>query len=114
MPVGNALGLDSSKKNQSSNSGSTVYSLGSGVGNTPAGGSRGLFSMDGKKNASTTALNSRSPDVHHGADRKSGVREDGRLGLQGRADAISPGRMSFDVSGVSNRSMTNLGVMGRH
>lgn len=114
VPVGNALGLDSSKKNQSSNSGSTVYSLGSGVGNMPAGGSRGLFSMDAKKNASTTALSSRSPDVHHGADRNPGVREDGGLGLQGRADAISPGRRSYDVSGVSNRSMTNLGVMGRH
>ncbi|KAF9474248.1 hypothetical protein BDN70DRAFT_885035 [Pholiota conissans] len=112
VPVGNALGLDSSKKQQNSNSSNaTLYNIGSGIGNTPAGG-RGLFSMDGKKNASTTALGSR--DVYSGADRNVGVREDGRLGVQGRPELVSPGRRSYDISGVSNRSMTNLGVMGRH
>ncbi|KAK0469668.1 uncharacterized protein EV420DRAFT_55600 [Desarmillaria tabescens] len=46
---------------------------------------RGLMSLDGKKNASTTIL----------------AQEDGRL--------TTGGRRSYDASGISNRSVTNLG-----
>ena len=112
MPVGNALGLDSSKRSQAGaglpgGGGATNFSLGSGVGNTPAGG-RGLFSMDGKKNASTTALSSRSPD--NGL----GVREDGKAIGQARGGGLIPNRKSYEMGGISNRSMTNLGITGRH
>lgn len=114
MPVGNALGLDSAKRSQAGagaglpgGGGTTNFSLGSGVGNTPAGG-RGLFSMDGKKNASTTALSSRSPD--NGL----GVREDGKAVSYTRGGGLIPGRKSYEMGGISNRSMTNLGITGRH
>jgi len=55
-----------------------------GIGNIPIGsnqGRSGMFSMDGKKNVSNTALR---------------VQEDGRR--------------SYEASGISNRSMTNLGI----
>ncbi|GLB40409.1 hypothetical protein LshimejAT787_0802800 [Lyophyllum shimeji] len=69
MDVGNAFSLDSKK----------------GIGHIAGGGAgsrSGVFSMDGKKNVSSTVFR---------------VQEDGR---------------SYEASGVSNRSMTNLG-MGR-
>ncbi|KAF8968174.1 hypothetical protein BDZ97DRAFT_1755568 [Flammula alnicola] len=116
MPVGNAFGLDSSKKHQSNNSASgatTNFGLGSGIGYTPAGGSRSIFSMDGRKNASTTALNSRASDGITGGDRGLGVQEDGRLGAQARPGVLGIGRRSYEASGISNRSMTNLGLTGR-
>ena len=107
MPVGNALGLDS-KRHQSNNSvistKGTYYSLGTGVGSSPVSERRGLFSMDGKRNASTTAL--RLP----GGSGKE-VQEDGRI--SGRGEVEGPGRRSYDASGISNRSMTSLGLTGR-
>lgn len=114
MPVGTAFGLDSAKRNSNQNQasngglpggGTTNFSLGAGVGNTSMGG-RGLFSLDGKKNASTTALSSRTGDV-----------SDGRAGPGGghaRAGGLLPGKKSHDTGGVSNRSMTNLSIAGRH
>jgi hypothetical protein len=97
VSVGNAFNLDS-KRNIGGN-----YGLGSGISNTVdggGGGGRGLFSQ---KNTSATAL--RSPDG--GLDR---VEEDGRLG---RGNAGAGGRRSYDLNGLSNRSMTNLGMTGR-
>lgn len=98
VSVGNALNLDS-KRNIGGN-----YGLGSGISNNTVdgggGGGRGLFSQ---KNTSATAL--RSPDG--GLDR---VDEDGRLG---RGNAGAGGRRSYDLHGLSNRSMTNLGMTGR-
>ncbi|KAG6842324.1 hypothetical protein C0991_010613 [Blastosporella zonata] len=78
MPVGNAFSLDSKK----SASGSQNF-VNTGIGSGPGQGGRGgtFFSMDGKKNASSTLLN---------------VREEGRR--------------SYDASGITNRSMTNLGL----
>ncbi|KAF8149883.1 hypothetical protein B0H34DRAFT_802016 [Crassisporium funariophilum] len=109
MPVGNAFNLDSKRHHSSNNVSSPTgnFSLGSGIGGGPpsGGGSRGLFSMDGKKNASTTALRPPESEGQHWM----GVKEDGRLG--GRAGG---GRRSYEASGMSNRSMTNLGLSGRH
>lgn len=107
MPVGNAFSSSDSKRHQSNNSTSSTssqYALGSGVGNTPTSGSRGFFSMDGKKNASTTALSSPA----YSNDRGLAVQEDGRYRQAGGA-----GRRSLEASGMSNRSMTNLGMTGR-
>lgn len=98
MPVGNAFSSNDSKRHQSNNSvgGNAVqYSLGSGVGNIPSSPGRGLFSMDYKRNASTTALLSSSTGS---GERTLHAQEDGRL----------------RNNGVSNRSMTNLGILGRH
>jgi hypothetical protein len=50
----------------------------------------GLFSLDSKKNASTTGF---------------GANEDGKLGRLGGA---ALGRRSYDFDGINNRSMTNL------
>lgn len=102
MPVGNAFSLDS-KRHQNNNSTGNIYGLGSGVENVPAGPSRGLFFMDGKKNASTTALLSSSTS---GGQSGLVVQEDGRL---------RHGRRSLETSGGGNRnrSMTNLGLPSR-
>ena len=107
MPVGNAFGLDS-KRHQSHNSVIStkgVYARGAGVASSPVSERRGLFSMDGKRNASTTAL--RLPG---GSGRE--VQEDGRI--SGSGEGLGAGRRSYDASGISNRSMTNLGLTGRH
>ena len=105
MPVGNAFNLDS-KKHQSNNSMSSTtssnYGLGSGIAGGPATSSKGLFSLDSKKNVSTTAL------MSSGSGGTLSPQEDGRL----RGGAV--GRRSYEASGVSNRSMTNLGHSGRH
>lgn len=61
---------------------------------------RGLFSMDARKNVSTTAL--RIPG--EGGDR---VQEDSRLKS---GAAIGIGRRSYETAGLRNRSMTNLGI----
>lgn len=91
MPVGNAFNLDS-KKHQNNNSISN-YTLGSGLAGGPsASRSGGIFSLDSKRNVSTTAL---------------GVREDGELIKSG---AAAHGRRSHEASRVGNRSMTNLGL----
>ncbi|KAM6490489.1 hypothetical protein JOM56_013832 [Amanita muscaria] len=99
MPVvmGHALNLDSSsskKTNQrESSSSSSLYALGAGIGNThlPNPGTKGgLFSLDGKKHASSTNL-------------RFGVREDGKIS----------GRRSYETSILANRSMTNLGLGGK-
>ncbi|KAG6862570.1 hypothetical protein C0995_000118 [Termitomyces sp. Mi166 len=71
MPVGNAFNFDS-KKNASNQNLANV--------NSGQGRSR-IFSLDGKKNMSSTQLN---------------IREDGRR--------------NYDASGISSRSMTNLGT----
>lgn len=69
MPVGNAFNLDSSKHSK-------------GIGNIPnTSGKSGIFSLDGRKNISTTTL-------------RTGIQEDGRR--------------SYDAAAISNRSMTNL------
>ncbi|KAJ3514069.1 hypothetical protein NLJ89_g2587 [Agrocybe chaxingu] len=99
MPVGNAFSLDS-KKHQSNNSVGSItgnYALGSGVSNSPVTEKRSIFSMDGKKNISQTALRTPEPSIQ----------EDGRLGV--RPGGGAAGRRSFEASGISNRSMTNLG-----
>ncbi|KAE9400170.1 hypothetical protein BT96DRAFT_919580 [Gymnopus androsaceus JB14] len=57
--------------------------------------SSGLMSLDSKKNGSTTGLGM--------GVRNNTVMEDGRFG------AMS-GRRSYDAGGISNRSMTNLGL----
>ena len=88
MPVGNAFNLDS-KKHQNNNSISN-YALASS--RPSASRSGGIFSLDSKKNVSTTAL---------------GVREDGELIKSG---AAAHGRRSHEASGVGNRSMSNLGL----
>jgi len=64
----------------------------------------GFFSMDSRKNVSTTAL--RIPG--EGGNR---VQEDGRLGTQ-MSGAIGDVRKNHEVTGlrVGNRSMTNLGL----
>jgi len=104
MPVGNAFNLDS-KRHQSNSSGSSTtsnYGVGSGISSGPVQssfGNRGLFSMDARKNVSTTAL--RIPG--EGGDR---VQEDGRLGSR----AIEAGKRSYEAAGLKNRSMTNLGI----
>ena len=108
MPVGNVFNLDSKRhqSNSSSVSSSTTsnYGVGSGVSSGPVqsggGGGRGLFSMDARKNVSTTAL--RIPG--EGGDR---VKEDGRLRS---GAAIGIGRRSYEAVGLRNRSMTNLGI----
>jgi len=87
MPVVNA------KKQSNNNVGSTSnYALGSGIaGGIAASKSTGLFTLDSKKNGSTTGL---------------GVREDGKLS---RPVGIAT-RRSYDLNGVNNRSMTNLAL----
>ncbi|KAF9565256.1 hypothetical protein CPC08DRAFT_203174 [Agrocybe pediades] len=99
MPVGNAFSSSNdSKRHQSNNSvggGTTQYGPGAGIGNIPVSPGRGLFSLDYKKNASTTALLSSSTNS---AERSLQAQEDGRLRNHG----------------ISNRSMTNLGILGRH
>ena len=110
MPVGNVFNLDSKRhqSNSSSVSSSTTsnYGVGSGINSGPVqsggggGGGRGLFSMDARKNVSTTAL--RIPG--EGGDR---VKEDGRLRS---GAAIGIGRRSYEAVGLRNRSMTNLGI----
>ncbi|KAF8806999.1 hypothetical protein BYT27DRAFT_7190710 [Phlegmacium glaucopus] len=108
VPVGNAFNLDS-KRHQSNNSVSSTTSnhgVGSGISSGPVqggGGGRGLFSMDARKNVSTTALRISG----EGGDR---VQEDGRLGIQ-RSGAIGvQGRRSYEDTGLRNRSMTNLRI----
>lgn len=100
MPVGNAFNLDSKRAQNNSNS-SSIYSLGNGIGNTPANHSRTrLFSMDGKKNASTTALLASSMTTP--GSQGLAVREDGRLRHE---------RRSLETNRTSNnRSVTNLGL----
>jgi hypothetical protein len=111
MPVGNAFNLDS-KRHQSNNSSvsstTSNYGVGSGISSGPvqsggggaSGGGRGLFSMDARKNVSTTALRISG----EGGDR---VQEDGRLKS---GAAIEIGRRSYEAAGLRNRSMTNLGI----
>ncbi|KAF9532511.1 hypothetical protein CPB83DRAFT_625353 [Crepidotus variabilis] len=96
MPVGNAFSSDS-KKHQSNNSVGSAYALGSGISGGPPSRS-GLFSLDSKRNLSTTALG--------------GAQEDGKLARPGGGAGMpaAQGRRSYDVSGASNRSMTNLGL----
>jgi len=66
-----------------------------------------VFSLwTAKKNASTTALR-----LTTGSGKGLGVQEDGRI--SGRVDGSGPGRRSYEASGSSNRSMTNLGLTGR-
>jgi len=108
MPVGNAFNLDSKRhqsNNSSVNSTTSNYGVGSGISSGPiqsggSGGGRGLFSMDARKNVSTTAL--RIPG--EGEDR---VQEDGRLKS---GAAIGIGRRSYEAAGPRNRSMSNLGI----
>ena len=65
--MGHALNLDSSsfkKGHRESSSGSGLYTLGVGIGNTPLPNPQskgGLFSRDGKRNASATNLRSAKP-----------------------------------------------------
>ena len=93
MPVvmGHALNLDSSsfkKGHRESSSGSGLYALGAGIGNTPNPPSKGgLFSLDGKRNASATNLRSAN---HAGVS----VREDGKLA----------GRRSYETNLAAGRS----------
>ncbi|KAF5327074.1 hypothetical protein D9619_004883 [Psilocybe cf. subviscida] len=102
MPgVGNAFMSDSKKG--SGNGSSTNYGLGSGVGHTPEKSGRGLFSL---KNSSTTGLR-QSNDIDY--RRTSGIPDENL-----RAGAGVAGRRSYDVGGTNNRSMTNLGIAGRH
>lgn len=109
MPVGNVFNLDSKRHQSNSSSVSSTtsnYGMGSGISSGPVqsgsggGGGRGLFSMDARKNVSTTAL--RIPG--EGEDR---VKEDGRLRS---GAAIGIGRRSYEAVGLRNRSMTNLGI----
>ncbi|PFH53012.1 hypothetical protein AMATHDRAFT_55922 [Amanita thiersii Skay4041] len=105
MPV--VMGLDHSSKKEkhqnqresSTSSNSGRYALGAGVGNTPPV-QRGLFSLDGKKNASVTNL--KLSAAGHSGNGAGIVREDGRL----------HGKRSYDAGGMvaANRSMTNLGL----
>ncbi|KAJ3796876.1 hypothetical protein GGU11DRAFT_110065 [Lentinula aff. detonsa] len=57
------------------------------------GSGKGVRSLDSKKNGSTTGL-------------RSSITEEGRLG-------VVSGRRSYDAGGISNRSMTNLGLNAR-
>ena len=86
MPVSNI------KKHQSSSSigVANTHSLGSGIAGGVSDKGMGLFSLDSRKNMSTTGL---------------GVDEDGKLSRPG---GVALGRRSYDPSGMSNRSMTNL------
>jgi len=108
VPVGNAFNLDSKRHQSNSSVSSTTsnYGMGSGISGGPVqggGGGRGLFSMDARKNVSTTALRISG----EGGDR---VQEDGRLGIQ-RSGAIGvQGRRSYEDTGLRNRSMTNLRI----
>lgn len=108
MPVGNAFNLDSKRHQSNSSVSSTTsnYGMGSGISSSGPvqGGSsgRGFFSIDARKNVSTTAL--RIPG--EGGDR---VQEGGRLGNQ-TSGAIGVARKSYEAAGLKNRSMTNLGI----
>ena len=96
MPVGNAFSSDSKKHQNNHSIGGGPYALGSGVSGGPAANKGGLFSLDSKRNLSTTAL---------------GVQEDGKLSRPGGGAGMADHkRRSYDVSGVSNRSLTNLGL----
>ena len=94
MPIvmGHALNLDSSsfkKGHREGGSGSGLYTLGAGIGNTPLPSPQsrgGLFSLDGKRNASATNLRS----AHGGVS----VREDGKLA----------GRRSYETNLAAGRS----------
>ncbi|KAG6813399.1 hypothetical protein H0H92_011377 [Tricholoma furcatifolium] len=77
MPVGNAFSLDSTKKSVA------AQNYAAGVGISSSHGRTGIFSLDGKRNASSTQL---------------AVREDGRK--------------SYDNTGIGHRSATNLGFGG--
>ncbi|KAF8896308.1 hypothetical protein BD779DRAFT_1495123 [Infundibulicybe gibba] len=83
VSVGNAFSLDSKKSSAGIMGGKGISSSGGG----------GLFSLDGRRNGSTTGL------------RSAASQEDG-FGLRGD-------RRSYETSGVGNRSVTNLGRAGR-
>ena len=91
MPIviGHALNLDSSafKKGHRESSSGGLYMLGAGIGNTPLPSPQsrgGLFSLDGKRNASATNL--RTPN--------NVVREDGKLA----------GRRSYETNLAAGRN----------
>ena len=105
MPVvmGHALNLDSSsssskKNHRESSTSSSLYALGAGIGNTPLPNTSkgGLFSLDGKRNASATNL-----------------RLAGGAGVLVREDGKIEGRRYYEASLEGNRSMTNLGLSGK-
>ncbi|KAF9468037.1 hypothetical protein BDZ94DRAFT_1247023 [Collybia nuda] len=77
MPVGNAFNLESSKHSKG------IGSIASTTGNHGRGR---IFSLDGRKNTSTTTL-------------RTGIQEDGRR--------------SYDAAAIGNRSMTNLAGVGK-
>jgi hypothetical protein len=88
MPVSNM------KKHQSNNSVGVAnsHALGSGIVGRATNKGTGLFSLDSKKNTSTTGL---------GAD---------ELGRPGVAGGAALGRRSYDYAGTNNRSMTHLNL----
>lgn len=89
MPAGNSFSFDYKKHHNNNSIGD--YKPGSGsAGGTSTSKGGGMFSLDSKKNVSTTVL---------------GVREDGKLS---RSSVPAHGRRSHEASGVGNRSMTNL------
>ncbi|KAL0954444.1 hypothetical protein HGRIS_003421 [Hohenbuehelia grisea] len=95
MPVGQAFSLDSAKRHNSSNSVSASANANN------AGVGSGMFSLDGRHKASSGAL--RNMNVH----------EDGRIAAGGGMGVL-PSRTSYDSSaGISNRSVTSLGLGGR-
>ena len=117
MPVGNhdAFNIDSKRhqSNNSSVSSSTTsnYSMGSGVSSGPVqiGGGKGLFSMNARKNVSTTAL-VQIPGDSEGRNR---VQEGDQLRSGGTGIGIGIGR-SYEAAGqpgLRNRSMTNLKLL---
>lgn len=77
MPVGNAFNLDSKRHQSNSSVSSTTsnYGVGSGISSSStvqsSGGGRGLFSMDQRKNVSTTA-------IRNFGESKDRIQEDGR------------------------------------
>ena len=102
MPVGNAFNLDS-KRHQSNGSVSSTtsnFGVGSGI-SGPVRSGRGLFSMDARKNVSTTALRIPGEGGDHHAQ------EDGRLDIQ-RSGVIGVQGRRYEANGLKNRSMTNL------
>ncbi|KAF8638332.1 hypothetical protein AX17_002352 [Amanita inopinata Kibby_2008] len=106
MPVVMSLDHSSKKSHRESSSGSGtgMYALGSGIANVrPStqqfGLKTGLFSLDGKKNASATNLRMGNAVAGGGG----GVREHGRLSR----------RKSSELSMLVNRNMTKSGLDGR-
>ena len=105
MPVGNAFNLDSKRHQNNSSVSSTTsnYGVGSGISSRgpvqSGGGNRGLFSMDARKNLSTTALRISGEGGHH-------VQEEDRPG----SGVIGVGKRTYQTAGLGNRSMTNLGM----